>query len=457
MEWRRLGHESRGLVRRSVFILRLTEYTARCLPLLLFVLCLPIVISRAQVVATHTEPAMQCADTSKRDSGDVVVTNACDFKITVQASIPGGTQMVRSLDPGGSGSIAASAHNPWRVFACTWPGTPAEQNTGKEVAYATVKYECDVQTASPQVQQSLSQPSDEIKAAMAKLYADAHPYMNEPLPELKKDVRELAGLKPAPSQGQPSDGQPSDLLAKIGAKADELLQKVPDLISDESVSQVQYAASQGIAPGCSGTECLATGRGSGFDQGFSYLILTHPAPDGRLVLQEYRTSKKGKPVQGAGAPNFQGFISSWIVFSSPNQVESHYRYLGQQQTDGHNTFVVGFAQIPGSVASPGIILSDRESVPMLFQGIAWVDQSDFRIVRLRTDLLAPQPEISVQKQTANILFGPVQIPTLSITLWLPRAVQVEMETRDQILREEHKYSKYRLYQAKSKLVLSPKN
>ena len=43
---------------------------------------------------------------------------------------------------------------------------------------------------------------------------------------------------------------------------------------------------------------------------------------------------------------------------------------------------------------------------MLLQGIAWIDQSDFRIVRLRTDLLAPQPEIQVQRQTASILFGP---------------------------------------------------
>jgi hypothetical protein len=309
-----------------------------------------------------------------------------------------------------------------------------------------------VQTPAPQAKQSPSQPGDEIKADAVRLYAGARPYMDEPLSELKKIVHEIARLKPALGQEQPSD-----LLAKIGAKADELLQKVPDLISDESVSQVQYAASQGPTPGCIGTECLATGHGSGFDQGFSYLILTHPAPDGRLVLQEYRTGKKGKPVEGAGAPNFQGFISSWIVFSSPNQLESRFRYLGQQQTDGHNTFVVGFAQIPGSVASPGIILGDRESVPMLFQGIAWIDQSDFRIVRLRTDLLAPQPEVSVEKQTANILFGPVQVPTLNITLWLPQAVQVEMEARGQILREEHKYSKYRLYHAKSKLVLSPKN
>lgn len=442
---------SSAVVRRSASIL-LSENSARSL-LLVCVLIMSVGISGAQVAA-HTEPAMQCADTSKRDAGDVVVTNTCGFRITVQASTPEGTQLVKSLDSGGSGSIAASAHNPWRVFACTWPGTPADQAAGKEVTYATVQYACDVRTVSPQTPQTPSQSSDAIKADIARLYSNVHPYMDEPLPELKKTVRELAGLKPAPSQEQPSD-----LVAKVGAKADELLQKIPDLISDEAVSQTQYAASLGLTPGCVGTGCLSAGRSSGWDRNFSYLILTHPAPEGTVALQEYRTGSKGRPVEeaGAGAPSFQGFISAWIVFSSANQVESRFRYLGQQQTDGHSTYVIGFAQIPGAVASPGIFLGDGVSAPMLLQGIAWIDQSDFRIVRLRTDLLAPQPEILVQRETANILFGAVKIPTLDLMLWLPQAVHVEMEARGQIVQEQHKYSKYRLYKARSKMVLSPKN
>jgi len=82
-------------------------------------------------------------------------------------------------------------------------------------------------------------------------------------------------------------------------------------------------------------------------------------------------------------------------------------------------------------------------------------QSDYRIVRLRTDLLAPLPAISVQRQTASMLFGSVRIPALEVTLWLPQAVHVEMESGGQILQEQHKYSKYRLYKAQSKIVLSP--
>src|ERR1700722_7128366 len=185
------------VVRRSASVLPRTKNAARNLPLFLCVLGLSVVIGGAQVRAAHTEPAMQCADTSKRDAGDVVVTNICTFKITVQASTPEGTQLAKTLDAGGAGSVATSAHNPWRVFACIWPGTPANQSAGKELTYATVNYECDVQTVSPQAP---SQLSDANKADIARFYAHAHPYMDEPLPELKNTVRELGGLQPAPTQ-----------------------------------------------------------------------------------------------------------------------------------------------------------------------------------------------------------------------------------------------------------------
>lgn len=306
------------------------------------------------------------------------------------------------------------------------------------------------QTATPQAQQSISQPGDETTAEQEKFYAGAHPYMDEPLPELKKSVHELGGLKAAPLQ-EPLP----DVLARVGTKADELLHKVPDLISEEAVSQTSRSLDEGLIPGCVGTACFKVGTNSGSDRTFNYLILTHPGADGRLEVQEYRTGGNGQPVRGADAPNFLGFISAWVVFSSANQVESRFRYLGEQKTDGHNTLVIGFAQVPGSVESPGQIMTDTQSVPMFLQGVAWIDQSDFSIVRLRTDLLAPQPEVSIQRQTASILFGPVRIPTLDLTLWLPHVVRVEMEARGQLLQEQHKYSKYRLYQVKSKIIPPP--
>ena len=83
-------------------------------------------------------------------------------------------------------------------------------------------------------------------------------------------IRELGGdWKP---RSPANSNRPISSL-RLGRRLDELLQKIPDLISDEAVSQAQYAASQGIVPSCIGMDCLAAGRSSVWDDGFSYLIL----------------------------------------------------------------------------------------------------------------------------------------------------------------------------------------
>jgi hypothetical protein len=43
------------------------------------------------------------------------------------------------------------------------------------------------------------------------------------------------------------------------------------------------------------------------------------------------------------------------------------------------------AQIPGSAEGPATIVTRKGKAPMLLEGIACADQSDFRIVRKRTD------------------------------------------------------------------------
>jgi len=191
--------------RRSALFLQWTENSARNL-LLLCVWGLSVDTGGAQVRATPSEPAMRCADTSKRDAEDVIVTNTCDFRITIQASTPAGTQLIKNLDPGGSSSVAASSRDWWRVLACTWPGI-SEDQAGKERTYATVKYECDGQTVSAQTQQSGSQPKDAIKAeiedgveaeAELKKLMDQPPTDDDPADPNDPAASPDAGAKPKP-------------------------------------------------------------------------------------------------------------------------------------------------------------------------------------------------------------------------------------------------------------------
>ena len=82
---------------------------------------------------------------------------------------------------------------------------------------------------------------------------------------------------------------------------------------------------------------------------------------------------------------------------------------------------------------------------VLFQGIAWIDASDFRLVRMREDLLAPRPDLHLRELTTTIHFTEVQIPKAATALWLPKEVAIAWEYKGLAVEQRHLYSDFRLY------------
>ena len=286
-------------------------------------------------------------------------------------------------------------------------------------------------------------------------------YATAPIEQLQKTVRELRHLKAAPDQSQLVP-----LLNKMGAKTVEIAKKTPNLISHEAVVSEQL--------------------GSIRKHDYSFLVLQHLMGSDSAILDEYRidlasgekyqteqieraeeataraqeSDKLELPTQSAtvpsssGPPRSQGFVNSWVHFYPPNRYQSDFRYLGEQKMDGHQTHVVSFAQKPGSLRVPATIEYANKTYPMYLQGIAWVDASDYRIVRLRTDILFPPPGVPLRQFTAETSFEEVLLAEVSTALWLPRQVVVTSNVDGLVSKESHMYSAYRLFRAKSKLILN---
>jgi len=258
-----------------------------------------------------------------------------------------------------------------------------------------------------------------------EVWARAKPYLDDPLPQLTVNIPELRTLDPAPDQ-QPL----AELLKKTSAKTLDLLKRMPNVISHESVVTK-------VEP-----------RGPTWHEKFEYLVLRHEAL-GEVMLEEYRIDK----AKTGAAPLSQGSANAWVMFYPGNLVESRFRYLGRQRIDGHSTVVLAFAQIPDKVKFPGQVNVRGTSVPVLFQGVAWIDESDFRIVRLRTDLLAPRPDFSLRTLTSEVRFSEVRVPELKDPLWLPQEAKITWDFKRQVMQELHRYSDFRLYRSKVKIVM----
>jgi hypothetical protein len=41
--------------------------------------------------------------------------------------------------------------------------------------------------------------------------------------------------------------------------------------------------------------------------------------------------------------------------------------------EGHATYVIWFAQVPAQVRKPSLLATATDTIPLLYQGVAWID------------------------------------------------------------------------------------
>ena len=129
-------------------------------------------------------------------------------------------------------------------------------------------------------------------------------------------------------------------------------------------------------------------------QNFHYLILGQQTPEGRHLVEDRTDQHNRPPGKDSIVPIFRGSLASWNIFLPGRGDESRFRYLGEQEIHGSKAFVVTFTHIPGSVRIPGNIVEAGKDVPMLLQGIVWIDAENNQILDFCTDLLAPWPRLT---------------------------------------------------------------
>jgi VWFA-related protein len=260
-------------------------------------------------------------------------------------------------------------------------------------------------------------------------------YVDMPLQRLIKRIPALKGVQPTEDQKQ----LPM-ILERTGHSVDDFIHNIGDLIANEDVTQEKLNANGKI-------------RGKERVQD-DYLILHHGYEWGANA--EYRMDKNGKRLGAIGLEKgylvTAGYALSCISFSTVTQSQSDFRYLGDQKVGMRDAFVLAFAQRPDDATFKTVLRgTGGNDVEVLTQGILWIDKDSFQILRMRSDLLAPNKELRLDQATTDVKFGPVQLQNTPTTLWLPDDVDVFIEIANEKYRNLHHYSNYRRYQVAVKV------
>jgi hypothetical protein len=265
-----------------------------------------------------------------------------------------------------------------------------------------------------------------------------------------------------------------------------MVPRVPNLIAKEELSQVNIPLPYQPNTGTISTNVGSTRRGmaqvtttpssSGPAQGadlekvlenmldqpqqrtyFSYRIRAAQDPNYGPVLEEYRTNAKEQSVDpndySAGNPRSVGYGNTWMMFVPANLQESRFRYLGRQKIDRHDTLVIAFAQDPDHATMRAAVGVGADACRYFIQGILWIDQSFFQIIRLQTDLVSPLTGIHLNQLRSELRFSEVKIPTRNLILWMPSDVKISWQGKDSAGMELHRYSNYRLFAATSRIII----
>lgn len=307
----------------------------------------------------------------------------------------------------------------------------------------------------------------------AAAVAEVRPYVDEPIGLLKGIVPGLNGIK-ANADEKANDsgaaGAPQDestiILSKTGAAITGLLHTMPNLIAREEVRQptapqeIDGTGLEAARPISGGLGALRSGENEipvdrsadNYDAHvFTYRIVHGENASGADVTKEFRTDSHDQPIDYSAhkisKPLNSGFATLWLFFLPDNLQESRFRYLGQQQLGDRKTYVLAFAQIPEYSGLDVLIDSSYGRCSAPLQGVAWIDQATFQIVRMQTDLLTALPDIQLNQLRSTLEYGPVKIHGLNRTLWLPNEVGISWQTALGYGQELHLYSHYRLFES----------
>jgi len=270
-------------------------------------------------------------------------------------------------------------------------------------------------------------------------YAKVKSMLTESPQDLIKAMPELKGIHVASSQDELGV-----ILKNVGTGVESFFKNFPNTVSVERVHQERLGKDGKVA--------------HSLDQDFQYLLLARPEKWG-VGIEEDRATSQGERSALSGYDQglmlTAGFASVSLLFHPAYQSGASFRYLGRQPLEGKDLYVIAFAQNPKTARTEERFSTDEGSALVLTQGVAWIDPTNYQIVRIRTDLLAPQPKVRLQRQTTEIHFQQVSFKEVASALWLPQEVSVTVDWRGRVYRNWHRYSDFKVFNVETKELRRP--
>lgn len=177
-------------------------------------------------------------------------------------------------------------------------------------------------------------------------------------------------------------------------------------------------------------------------QQFSYVAEIDQAPSGAFWIEEYRLAKTHSdppPLSDTGTAAFA------LIFHPQEIGTFEFRCEGRTHLQGTSAWQLRFEESADPRKSFHQIRISGSAYPLRFKGRAWISVDDNQILRLQTDLVAPIPQIHLQREHLDIAYAPVEFDKPKFRIWLPESASMNISYHGHSYQRVHKFSHFRLF------------
>jgi hypothetical protein len=177
---------------------------------------------------------------------------------------------------------------------------------------------------------------------------------------------------------------------------------------------------------------------------FNYVAEIQETRPGILNMDEYRD---GSPGQSGfpGELSTVGITSLVLIFHPYHVKEYAMTCEGSENWQGRAAWKVRFEQRLDQPARMSALRVGDAIYPILLKGTAWIDQQNYQIVHLETDILKPVPAVRLTTEHQVLDYGPVQFEQKKLRLWLPLEAEIYLDVNGKRFHHRHIYSDYRVF------------
>ncbi len=221
-----------------------------------------------------------------------------------------------------------------------------------------------------------------------------------------------------------------DVLAKAGAQL-ELLPQTLDRFSATETIENQAVNENGIASKSQNVS-------------FTYVVSIHETRHGSLNVEEYRN---GKDDDSSFPDRFatHGLPSQVFVFHPYYQDDFEMNCEGLSRRGTGFAWQIRFEQKKNVPSRMQVHYLNGQRFPVPLKGRAWIDATNYQVIRLETDLREQVKPAALYAQHTDIEYGPVRFRKDNLELWLPIRADFYFQTGGHRIHRRHDFHDYMLF------------